>query len=270
MVAEAPIGTHERLAVVVSDAVRDDEVCFTGLTTGTATATYGTLLPVFGMMLAQRLHAPNLTILMAGWCQNPSPGALTRLPTAEFASELLGVDCEAQSTEYPWTFSIRRGDVDVGFSSAAQVDRMGNLNSVSIGPYERPAVRLVGPILQPEHLALFGREIIMVPRHERRVLVDAVDFVSGVGFPGGREGRKKLGLPGKGPSLVVTPKCVFDFDEVGAMRVRSVHPGVDENDLRGSTGFELGDLKDVPVTRDPTTEELGILRREIDTTGLLR
>lgn len=265
-----PVGIHERLAVAVSDAVKDGEVCFTGLTTGRATTTYGTLVPVLGMLLAQRLHAPNLTILLAGWCHNPGPGALVDLPTAEFSAELLDLDCEAQSPEYPWSFSIRRGEVDVGFSSGAQVDRSGNLNSVSIGHYRSPTVRLVGPILQPEHLALFGREIIMMPRHEKRGFVEKVDFISGVGFPGGREGRQQLGLSGTGPSLVITPKCIFDFDESGQMRVASIHPGMSSDDIRHSTGFELPELEDVPITRDPSVEELRILREEIDPAALLR
>jgi glutaconate CoA-transferase subunit B len=265
-----PATLYERLAVVLSHAVADGEVCFTGLTTGQATATYGALVPFMGMALAQRLHAPNLTILLAGWCHNPAPGSLRRLPTAEFSAELLDLDCEAQSPEYPWSFSIRRGDVDVGFSSGAQIDRWGNLNSVCIGEYARPKVRLVGPILQPEHFALFGREIVMMPRHEPRVFVERVDFVSGVGFPSGRAGRAALGLPGGGPALVVTPLCLFDFDEAGAMRVASIHPGVSEAELRASTGFDLGALEDVPETPEPTADELQILREEVDPDGLLR
>lgn len=267
---DQPASLYERLAVVISRAVRDGEVCFTGLATGEATARYCTLVPVLGMTLAQCLHAPNLTILLAGWCHNPAPGSLTSIPTAEFSPEILNLDCESQSPEYPWSFSIRRGEVDVGFSSGAQLDREGNLNSVCVGDYERPKVRLVGPILQPEHLALFGREIIMMPRHERRTFVEAVDFVSGVGFPGGRAGRQALGLTNEGPALVITPKCVFDFDSEGAIRVASIHPGVGRSELRADTSFDLGVLDDVPWTPDPTEDELRVLRGEVDQVGLLR
>lgn len=265
-----PVTLHERLAVAISHAVRNDDVCFTGLTTGPATAVYGTLVPVMGMSLAQHLHAPDLTILLAGWCHNPNVRELTTVPTAEFSEVILGLDCEAQSPEYPWSFSIQRGEIDVGFSSGAQLDRHGNLNSVCIGEYERPSVRLVGPILQPEHLALFGREIIMMPRHDPRTLVEAVDFVSGVGFPGGRAGRRALGLTSEGPTLVVTPKCLLDFDEDGCARVASVHPGIEEAELRGATGFDLGNLEGVPTTPDPTEQELEVLRNEVDPFGLLR
>lgn len=270
MTREPPPTLHERLATVICHAVRDGEVCFTGLATGEAAATYCTLVPVLGLTLAQRLYAPNLTVLLAGWCHNPAPGSLRRVPRAEFSEEILAIDCEAQSPEYPWSYSIRRGEVDVGFSSGAQIDRVGNLNSVCIGEYLHPRVRLVGPILQPEHLAAFGREIVMMPRHEQRSFVECVDFVSGVGYPGGRAGRSALGLAGGGPCLVISPLCVFDFDAGGMLRVASIHPGVEEDQLRKATGFELGSLKGVSTTPEPTSEEIRILREEIDQVGLLR
>ncbi|MCL4664809.1 hypothetical protein L0Z14_28285 [Burkholderia multivorans] len=113
-----------------------------------------------------------------------------------------------------------------GFSSAVQVDRVGNINSVCIGDHDKPKVRLVGPILQPEHMTLFGREYVMMPHHDRRNFVENVDYVSGVGYPGGLAGRRELGLMSGGPCMVVTPKCIFDFDrQAGRMKVASIHAG---------------------------------------------
>lgn len=260
----------EYLAVVVSHGLRNDDVCFTGLTTGGPTALYGTFVPLAGMALAQRFHAPDLTILLAGWCQNPDVGSLKGVPTSEFGSELLDIACEGRSTDYPWNFSIKRGDVTVGFSTGAQVDRFGNLNSVCIGGYDHPDVRLVGPILQPEHMTLFGREIIMMPRHDRRTFVEAVDFVSGLGFPNGRAGRRALGHDNEGPSLIITPLCVYDFDAEGVIRVASIHPGVAARDIREATGFEVGNLDAARATPAPSPEELAVLRADIDPGGLLR
>src|SRR5208283_3097810 len=97
--------------------------------------------------------------------------------------------------------------------SGAQIDVVGNINSVCIGDYFKPKVRLVGPILQPEHMSFFRREYVMMPRHDRERFVEKVDFISGVGYPGGLEGRLKLGLQWGGPELVITPLCIFDFDK---------------------------------------------------------
>jgi glutaconate CoA-transferase, subunit B len=265
----APATLHERLAVALSRTFRDGEVGFTGLTTGGPSAMFGTMIPLAAMELARKTHAPSFTILLAGWIHNPNVASLRTIPDAEFAPALLDLECEAQSGSYPAQWSIKRGDIDVGFASGAQVDREGSINSVSIGDPDRPTVRLVGPILQPEHMTLFGREIVVMPRHDRRTIVERVDYVSGLGYPGGRAGRRALGLERGGPELIVTPLCIFDFDAEKAIRVRSIHPGVTEAELREATGFELGDLSDVPSTGDPTADELEVLRREVCPHGLL-
>lgn len=260
----------ERLAVAIAAEIQDGEVGFTGLATGGAAALYATAIPLAAMALAKRMHAPNLTILLAGWSHNPDLDRLDALPDSEFDSALRDLPCEAQTTAYPGQWVLKRGDVSFGFSSGVQVDAAGNLNSVCVGDHEKPKVRLVGPILQPEHMTLFGREFVMMPHHERRNFVERVDFVSGVGWPGGREGRRAQGLDHGGPELVVTPRCIFDFDkDAGRMRLRSIHPGEDRDALAAATGFDLGPLENVPVTPDPTAEELAVLRHDVDPRGVL-
>jgi len=260
-----PCTIPERLAVALSKEFRDGEVGFTGLATGRAAAVYITGIPLAAMALAQATHAPNLTILLAGWSHNPDLSKLHGLPDLEFDERLRDLPCEAQSVDHPGHYVLKRGDVSFGFGSGVQVDAVGNLNGVCVGDPDRPDVRLVGPILHPEHMTLFRREYIMMPHHAARNFVEKVDYVSGVGYPGGLEGRKKLGLDSGGPALVITPKCVFDFDrDAGRMQVRSIHPGVAESDLRESTGFVLGTLSGVPRTSDPATEDLRLLREVVD------
>lgn len=261
---------NELLVCNLARDLRDGELGFTGLATGSAAALYATAIPLVAMELARRMHAPNLTVLLAGWVHNPVLSALDELPDAEFDERLRDLPCEAQLLTYPGQFSLRRGNISFGFGSGVQIDRVGNINSVCIGEHAKPKVRLVGPILLPEHFSMFGREYVMMPRHDSRTIVEKVDYIAGVGYPGGLEGRKKLGLQWGGPELVITPKCIFDFDKTaGQMRVRSIHPGVDIDDLRASTGFDLGDLSSVPRTPPPTPEELRIIRDEIDPRGVL-
>ncbi|WEX07256.1 hypothetical protein [Chelativorans sp. AA-79] len=266
----APATLYETLASVLAADMADREVGFTGLLTGEAAAVWGTGIPVVAMELARRTHAPDLTMLLAGCYHNPDLSSLDRMPDCEHDAQLRDLPAEARTRDYPGQWALKRGDVTFGFSSAVQVDRVGNINSVCIGPHDRPKVRLVGPILQPEHMACFRREYVMMPRHEARVFVDKVDFVSGVGFPGGRRGREALGIEWGGPRFVMTPLCIFDFDEdAGRMKVRSIHAGVDEETLRAATGFDLGPLDDVPVTPAPGPDTLNLIREIIDRRGLL-
>jgi glutaconate CoA-transferase subunit B len=266
----SPATLHETIVVALARDLADEEVGYTGLVTGGAAAIYGTSIPVAAMELARLTHAPGLTLLLAGWSHNPDLSRLDALPEQEFDARLCDLPAEAQMVAYPDGWAIRRGDISFGFSSAVQVDVAGNINSVCVGDYRRPRVRLVGPILQPEHMTLFGREYVMMPHHERRNFVPRVDYVSGVGFPGGRAGRRRLGLDRGGPAWVITPRCIFDFDEdAGRIRVRSIHPGVPAAEVQAATGFDLGDLARAPVTAAPTAAELDLLRHQVDPRGIL-
>ena len=267
---DRPATLHEIIAVNLARDFADEEVGFTGLLTGEAAARFGTGIPLAAMELARQSHAPGLTILLGGCYHNPDVTRLKALPSSEHDALLRDLECEARMTTYPGPWVLKRHDVTFGFSSAVQVDRVGNINSVCIGDHARPRVRLVGPILQPEHMTLFRREYVMMPYHERRNFVEQVDFVSGVGYPGGLAGRRALGLTEHGPRWVVTPRCIFDFDrERGAIRVRSIHPGVSAAALQAATGFDLGPLDGVPTTPLPTPEELARLRTSVDPKSIL-
>lgn len=67
----------------------------------------------------------------------------------------------------------------------------------------------------------------------------------------------------------MTDLAVLDFETPGhAMRLASVHPGVTVDEVRAATGFELVIGEDVPCTREPTAEELRLIREVIDPGGL--
>lgn len=258
----------ETITIYLAKTFGDAEVGFTGLTTGQQAALYGTSIPLAAMAFARATHAPNLSILLAGWCINPDVSQLRRLPDLEFAQELTDLPAEAHVTGYPNAIGYKRRDVDFGFSSGAQIDQYGSVNSVAIGDYANPKVRLVGPILQPEHFTKFKREVVMMPRHDARTFVPEVDYRSGVGH---LPNRDELGLhPGSGPALVITPLGIFDFTGPDkSMHVRTVHAGVSRDQLAASTGFPLDGLETASQTPLPTDEELTILRRKIDPRRIL-
>ena len=261
--------TEEVMAAAISKELKDGEVGFTGLATGTRTATLIVGIPLVAMGLAQQTHAPNFTIMCAGWLLNPK---LDEIPTieSEFDCRLLSWTCEARiCDDENIVYMARRGDIDVGFCSAAQIDKYGNTNSVSIGEYRKPKVRLVGAIFQTEHMSIFNREIVMIDQ-ERRNFVERVDFISGVGYLDGPGARERVGLKRGGPCKVVTNMAILGFDPITKrMRVESVHPGFTIEDVRKNTGFELLAPDPVPQTSPPTAEEVRLIREKIDPRGVL-
>jgi len=108
--------------------------------------------------------------------------------------------------------------------------------------------------------------------HTPRLLVEKCDFISAFGWgDGGADARKRLGIPGGGPQLCITPLCVMDFaEDTKCMRLVSVHPGVTVDDVKDATGFPLEISDKLTTTKIPSLEELTILRGRVDPHGSLR
>jgi acyl CoA:acetate/3-ketoacid CoA transferase beta subunit len=150
---------------------------------------------------------------------------------------------------------------------ASQIDRTGNQNISAIGPWAQPKAQLVGVRGAPGNTVNHTTSY-WVPNHSTRSFVEQVDVVSGVGY---------ARAEAAGPSAtrfheiryVVSNLGVFDFATPDrSMRLASVHPGVTVDEVRESTGFDLVVPDDVPDTRDPTPEELELLRTVLDPRGV--
>jgi glutaconate CoA-transferase subunit B len=261
---------YEVMAAAISRELQDFENWFIGLATGPKTILLLSRIPITGMALAQHTHAPNSFMLVAGWLMNPVVGEIPTGMESEFGTLLRDWRCEGWGNSLVPPTSPERGEIDVGFGSAAQVDKYGNCNIVCLGDYHRPRVRLIGPINQPGHFSLFGREFIVV-EHEKRNFVDRVDFISGVGYLDGPGAREKLGLTGGGPCIIFTDKAIFDFDpDTKLARLKSIHPGVSIDEIIENTGYSHDYIPEiVPETPPPTDEELHLIREVIDPRGVL-
>jgi acyl CoA:acetate/3-ketoacid CoA transferase beta subunit len=159
---------------------------------------------------------------------------------------------------FDWVWSGRR-HVMMG---ASQVDRYGNQNLAAVGDYDRPTVQLLGYRGAPGN-TINDPTSYWVPNHGPRVFVEKVDTVTGIGW----DRAAALGPAARFVDVrrVVSNLGVFDFETPDRrMRLRSVHPGVDVEDVLGATGFELVVPADVPVSRLPTAEELRLIREVID------
>lgn len=255
---------EELLVANLAKELKDEEVGFIGLGTGGRTFVLAVGVPTVASRLAQLTHAPDF-VPMLGPIVDPD---LSHIPESYTDHELLSWPCRAQISVMDCLDYWQRGAIKVGFVSGAQVDMYGNVNTVAIGDYENPKVRLVGPIAQTNHMA-FAEKVFIFQEHEKRSFVEKVDFISGTGFLGGHNDREIAGLRGKGPSKVFTDLAILDFcPETKRMRLASVHPGVTVEQVQENTGFELIIPDHVPVTPEPTEEEMKLIR-EIDPKGLL-
>ncbi|MCM3759906.1 hypothetical protein M3212_03785 [Alkalihalobacillus oceani] len=264
MVNQSRYTLEELLVANLARELKDEEVGFIGLGTGGRTFVLAVGVPTVASRLAQMTHAPDF-VPMLGPIVDPD---LSHIPESYTDHELLTWPCRAQISVMDCLDYWQRGKINVGFVSGAQVDMYGNVNTVSIGDYNNPKVRLVGPIAQTNHMA-FGDRVFIFQEHEKRSFVERVDFISGTGFLGGGDEREAEGLRGKGPYKVFTDLAILDFcPDTKRMRLASVHPGVTVEQVQDNTGFELIIPENVPMTTEPTEQELSLIR-EIDPKGLL-
>jgi glutaconate CoA-transferase subunit B len=213
-------------------------------------------------MLAQRTHAPRLTILFE------AGGVAPQLPTMPISvgdSRTFYRACMATSMADVME-TCQRGMVDYTFLGGAQIDAYGNLNSTMIGKdYARPKVRFPGSGGANDLASLCWR-VMVVTNHDRRRFVDKLDFLTTPGYLTGPGAREAAGLPaGTGPYRVITDLAVMGYDDrTKRMRVLSLHPGVTLEQVRTNTGFELAAADPPETTAAPTERELQLLRDEVD------
>ena len=175
-----------------------------------------------------------------------------------------------------WSFSQTTETVHLGRRglveciSPAQIDGSGAFNVSVIGDYDRPKVRLPGGAGSPEVIQHYKRIILYVSRHDRRTLVDRVDFRTGMRKPIDPSARASRGLLG-GPIRLLTPLAMLikDSDD-SPFRIESLHPGVELDTVVENTGFELDTEGPTRETQPPTPEELRLLREQIDPMRTIR
>ncbi|MGW4565954.1 CoA-transferase subunit beta [Streptomyces sp. NPDC004561] len=203
----------------------------------------------------------------------PSLGA--RLARLTFAPDLLLTDGEALLVRPDGTLEGRlpyrqhlelvtggRRHVMMG---ASQIDRYGNQNISCVGDWAEPRRQLLGVRGAPLN-TLNNPTSYWIPRHSRRVFVEHVDMVCGVGY----DRAAALGGTARFHRVVrvVSDLGVFDFTTPDrSMRLASLHPGVRAARVREATGFALAAPDEVPSTREPEAEELRLIREVLDPDG---
>ena len=236
----------ELLAVISARLLGDGQVVFAGVG-----------IPLLAATLAQRVHAPGLTILFEGGTIGAfvEPGKLP--PSTNEQRCTRRANLVLSSTDV--LLLLQRGYVDIGFMGGAQIDQFGNLNSSFIGDPRRPTSRLPGTGGGNDIASL--TQMIVAMRHEKRRFVKAVDFVTSPGFLTGDNSRHDAGLIAGGMYRVVTDLSMLGFDEGSKrMKLLALHPGVTVEQVQQNTDFDLLIAADLPATNPPTENELAVLR----------
>jgi len=167
--------------------------------------------------------------------------------------------------------ACQRGVVDYTFLGGAQIDMYGNLNSTMVGTnIQKPKVCLPGSGGANDLASLCWKTLVITP-HDKRRFVAQVDFLTTPGYLTGPGAREAAGLPpNTGPYKVISTLALMGYDPASKrMRVESLHPGVTAQDVRNNTGFEMLFVDPLPVTPEPTDDELRILRTKVDPLGLI-
>jgi len=236
----------EVMTVVAARALRGKRTCFVGIGAPSAAAN-----------LARRLHEPGLVLIYESGTIGSKPDVL---PLSIGDGELAETADAVVSVPEIFSYWLQAGRIDVGFLSAAQIDRFANLNSTVIGPYERPRVRLPGAGGAPE-IAAAAREVVILMPQRLETFVGRLDFVTTAGFLDGGDARTRAGCTGGGPSRVITDLGVLTPDPATKELVlTALHPGVDLGDVRRATGWPLRVADRLEDTDPVTDEELATLR----------
>ncbi len=238
----------EMMAAVCSKQLSNDDVAFVGVG-----------IPLMAGAIAAATHAPEVIIVYEGG----------------------GVG--ARSRRMPWTISDtpstdnalvagsmhrifgdqQKGYVTVGIMGGAEIDKFGNVNTTAIfgkdGSYAHPKVRLPGSGGANDIASSCQRTVIMM-RLQKGKFVNKVDFITSPGFLSGPGAREKAGLVGGGPSVVVTDRGLFKFDEeTKEMYLDSIYPGMTVEQIKEYIDWDLKVSPQLSVLEPPTEEQIEVM-----------
>jgi glutaconate CoA-transferase, subunit B len=240
----------EMMTAVASRELRDGEVVFVGIG-----------LPNLACNLARATHAPNLVLIYESGAIGAVP---ERLPVSIGDPALVTGSLMVASMADVFQCFLQNGRIEVGFLGGAQVDRYSNINTTVVGEYRNPTVRLPGSGGAAE-IAIHARRTVVISRLDRRIFPETVDFITSPGHRVGDQTRRELGMPGAGPTKVVTDKAVLEVDPLtGELILTTLYPGVDVTQVTSGVGWALRCRDRLSEAAPPTPGELRLLRDVLD------
>ena len=245
------ITPDEIMVTCIAHYIEDGEIVVQGLATPLIAAAY---------LLARSTHAPNLYFASAigqSLCREPAPLGLASVEKLWLDKSMKDIGFVSTVADFLPTLKPKE------FFRPAQVDVHGNFNNIAFGKdYRKPRMRLPGTGGIPDVTTFIDNIYLYVPRHSRLTFVQKLDFLSGLG-------HNPLRTHGSGAKILISNMGVFDFCN-GKMRLVSYHPGIEISRIQARTGFMLEIAPDVAQTSLPSTNELKMLREEIDPLNIRR
>lgn len=175
------MGEPVDLAATAAEYLNDGETVLVGVGAPGKAAT-----------LAQRSHAPNLTLVY----ESGAIGSVPAQPPLSIGDPTLFAGAlAAMSVSDTFAYVIEGGLIDTAFVGAAEIDRQARLNSTVIGDYANPKVRLPGSGGACEIVAYARRTLVLSPLQRRR-FPERVGFVTSAPPPAAEV-------------VVVTDRCVL-------------------------------------------------------------
>jgi glutaconate CoA-transferase subunit B len=237
----------EMMTIAASRSLRNGMTCFVGIG-----------LPSEAANLARATHAPDLVLIYESGTIGSKPG---QVPLSIGDGILAETADAVVSVPEIFNYWLQPGRIDVGFLGAAQLDRFANINTTVIGSqYDQPVIRLPGAGGAPE-IAAACKEGVVVLRQSKRTFPERLDFITSVGFGDGGGARRRLGLTGGGPTLVITDLGILRPDPDSCeLELSACYPGVKPDRVRANTGWDLRISTRLSEVPPPSEAELTGLR----------
>ncbi|MEK9677804.1 MAG: CoA-transferase [Rhodospirillaceae bacterium] len=247
--------TQELMIIAAARQINDGERIFVGMR-----------LPITAYGVARLTHAPNAVGLFESGVSRYEP-----------AKDMLYTMCDGPNQlGAAWTTGLIQimgllsgGRVHAGFIGGAEIDKFGNINTSYIGDVDNPKVKLPGSGGAPD-IAAMAERLIAIMNHQKHRLVEKVDYITSPGHLTGGDARKKAGLPGGGPAVVITDRAILrPYGPTNELHLSSIHPGHTVEEVQENTGWDLKTAPDMVETPPPSAQELGALH-QIDKEGFWR
>ena len=226
----------EMMIIASARELAGQRVCFVGVG-----------LPNIAVNLARRTVAPDLELVYEAGVFGAQPA---RLPLSIGDPTIVTRATAVTSMLELFGYYLQGGLIDVGFLGAAQIDRHGNINTTVIGDYAAPRTRLPGSGGACEIAQNAGR-IFVIMRQSQRSFVERLDFRTSVGTR---------------VSVVVTDLGIYHMTD-GELQLDALHPGVTLDQAFAASGWQPRVSASLADTPAPTTEELRLIREELDPGG---
>lgn len=239
------ITRQELLIIAASRQIQNGDVSILGIG-----------LPIIAGAVAKKTHAPEAVLMMESGICDFEPRVLPMHVADASATRGYGYATDLFSVFSTITYA---GYLDKAFLGVGQIDKFGNINTSYLGtPPEASRISAAGGA--PEFYAYAKKTILTMKGGQ---FVEKLPYLTSPGYLGGGSQREDSGryTPGSGPSVLLTSKGIFKFDEeTREMYLAALFPGVCVETVKADVPWDLkiaDTLGSFPV---PTDEEIKALR----------